>query len=402
MIMPTTLVGTDRRADVLHRRAISDEVIDHVVDGVPRYAEFERGDSETFVQSHSHPERWHRRLVSQSGGLIVNRWGIDSHMLPSYIRFDDPVITDYRMYRRDGSLRTSRYIYRSAGEMCDDGPKRIDVHPRARSVLASSPTPHIYFCLEGSLKADALLSSGRAAVSVPSVTLWEVPEEHLRPYLDLLRQAPEVFVVPDSDYLAMPGSWEEAGRAPEFINALVRHQTDRAVRWLREHGVRAVYLVPPYLSPDEALKRGVSDADRLKVGIDDHLAWGGDLRSWDSSSPTLGVHIWRPPEPEVPMWLPPHPAHVPRRDRDHRDRELLDWLMVNHGRFGVFSPGDATLDLRWSRDKVQDACRSLEARGSLRIWEGKPIVTANGAYVNKPHLFRILAPGLEQAEVRAA
>ena len=402
-VMPTSLLTVDRRAEVLHRRAISDPVIDHVTDDVPRYVEFEEGDWETFLSLHSHPETRYRRLVNQSGGLVVNRWDIDGSRLPSYIRFDIPVISDHRRRGPDGSPRTTNYVYPSRLAMGNDCAKRIDVHPLARPLLTSSPTPPIYLCLEGCLKADALLSSGQAAVSVPSVTMWKVSEGHLASYLELFRRAPGVFVVPDSDYLAKPCAPKGQDQELEVINSQVRYQTDRSIRWLRDNDVRATYLVPPYLDADEAFQMGISVAERWKVGIDDHLAWRGNLRRWDTLGNTQGVYIWEPPAPDVTAWLPPHPTLRPRRDRDRRDRQLLQWLIPHHGPFGVFSPKDATNDLRWSRDKIQDSSRSLQERGVLKVWSGKPILSDDGTYINKPHVYKTITPSLDRVlEFQAA
>jgi hypothetical protein len=380
---------------VLSPRAISEEIAYFTQGGRSRYASVESyADIKVF---HSHPKPHYGAQIAQSGGIVINRWDIEGNPLPSYLRYDE------KIWVRESNHKwhSTRYVQpkRSAygcphpDDVKCDCAKVIDVHPLAAPQLQQVPTPPIYFSLEGCLKADALLSAGRAAVSVPSVTM--VPREHLASYLGLFRQAPVVFVVPDSDYLPKPRSWKERDRQLEFINPDVRYQTDRAISWLREHDVRAAYLVPPYLSAGDALERGISRDGRLKVGIDDHLALRGNLRPWDGSNNTRGVHIWEPSAPDVTPWLPPHPALRPRRDRDYRDAQLLNWLIGHHGWCGLFFPGDAASDLGWPRDKVQDASRSLQERGVLKVWEGKPILTADGEYANKPHLYMTFQPRLE-------
>lgn len=254
---------------------------------------------------------------------------------------------------------------------------------RAYARLASSPSAlenreePIYFCIEGCLKADAVGGTDRLAIAVPSVTLWEADDEILEPWLPILRAAPLVYVIPDSDYgMKRRGS---PGREPIFINRNVRYQTDKCVRSLRrKRHVNAHYLVPPYLSWEEARRRRVS---RWKVGIDDHLRYGGNWEAWSADNP-LGVHAW--------VYRRRDFRRLPRRTREYepaviRDNSFLDWLEDTHGLVGSFSMQDAVEDLHWDRTTVWRAKRSCIQRGVLSVWDGKPLGEGNG---NNPHVFR--------------
>ncbi len=91
-------VTTNYRRNILRVRGVSDDLIDFWLDGVPRYSEFNQGDWGTFAAAHTHPRRWYKQFVNKSGGLIINRWSIDSSRLPSYIRFDTPQLSPHCTY----------------------------------------------------------------------------------------------------------------------------------------------------------------------------------------------------------------------------------------------------------------------------------------------------------------
>lgn len=122
--------------------------------------------------------------VAQSGGVVIRRFGVDGAKPRPYARLDKPVHMGARG-------RRTHYLYRPG-----DKRKHIDVHPLARERLASGEP--LFLCLEGSLKADSVLSSGGLSVSSTSVTTWECRD--LTKLLPALRKAQIVFVVPDSDY----------------------------------------------------------------------------------------------------------------------------------------------------------------------------------------------------------
>jgi len=383
-----------RAEAVLRARAISGEYGEYP----GRYVGFERGDCRTFLRAHSDPEPFHKGLVSQSGGYVVNRWDVSGERLPSYVRFDDkvPVYRCQRRHPHPGECRPkrrmTRYVYPGAAVLDGSSAKRIDTHPLVRERLVSvrRPLEPVYLCLEGCLKADALASFGKLAVSVPSVTLWRVSEEDLEPYLPILRSAPVVYLVPDSDYNRRP--WNRHDGCPLFVNANVHYQTDRAVAFYRAHGVRALFLVPPYLSRDLSRALGIGPGARFKQGIDDHLAHGGNLDRWDRGSNPLGVHAWEYGRP-VGLWLP----SLPRRRKDRaltRDTAFLVWLLETHGDVGLFEPGDAAEALGVSVKSVQRAWHSLEERGLLLVWPGATRASDGGFY-EAPHIFRYsVRPGL--------
>lgn len=381
----------DSRAErVLEARAVSGEY------AVGRYAGFERGDHRTFLRAHPRPEPFHKALVSQSGGYVVNRWDISGQPLLPYIRFDDRV-TVYKCSRRHPhpgkcrpKIHTTRYVYPGGRILAGSSAKRIDIHPLVRDRLRRSTEEPLYLCLEGCLKADSLASFGKLSLSVPSVTLWGVSEEDLGPYLPILRAAPVVYIVPDSDFNRRP--WDGPDGCPVFINANVHYQTDRAVAFYRAHGVRALFMVPPYLSRDRSRTLGIGPGTRFKQGIDDHLAHGGNLDRWDRESNPLGVHAWEYGRP-VGLWLP----SLPRQRKDRavtRDTAFLVWLLETHGEVGLFEPGDAAEALGVSVKSVQRAWHSLEERGLLRVWTGGPR-TSDAGFYEAPHTFRYsVRPGL--------
>jgi hypothetical protein len=187
----------------------------------------------------------------------------------------------------------SKYTQASKRTTARSG-KLIDVHPLLGERLQAGDEP-IYFCLEGCLKADAVAGTGGLSISVLSVTLWQADEEptHWALWLPILQRAPVVYVIPDSDYQPKP-AWGayEPGALPRYSKGgEVRYSTDRCVHWLRRyHSVNARFLVPPYLDRATAARSKVDN--RFKIGIDDHIALGGNLSKWDIHSNPRGVHSW--------------------------------------------------------------------------------------------------------------
>lgn len=374
------MLRDDQAKEVLETRALSPEVYRYKTDGVERYASV--GDLEELLERHSHPNpQFHGRLLQQSPGLVINRWDLDGNRLPSYLRFDRKIVTDAR---KPGHL--TRYVYAAKHERMPA--KVIDVHPLARPYVSSEPA-EIYLCLEGCLKADALLSQpereGKAVISVPSVTLWKVSRRRFAPYRRTLRRADKVWVVPDSDYL-LKGHSHRDGR-PLFINPQVRIQSDRAVSWLREQGINAEFCVPPYFSSELATEHGIGEEDRFKIGIDDLLQAGGNLRPWHARANPLGVHRFAHSAYEGSL-----PQLVRQRQgrADPRDEAFLRWLTKTHGTEGFFSPGEAARALDVDRNTIYNARKSLEERGCLSVWIGKPVfVEELDGWRSEHHLFRV-------------
>jgi Domain of unknown function (DUF3854) len=124
--------------------------------------------------------------------------------------------------------------------------KRLDVHPRTLRMLKDDPKLRVFFSIEGSIKADAILSQGEAALAVPSVAMWPAPE--LEGFVHEYLADRRVYVVPDADWAQKS---EVALQAFVCVGALRRFGADAAVA----------------SAPEES---------GLK-GVDDFLAAGGDI-----------------------------------------------------------------------------------------------------------------------------
>src|SRR5262249_5444907 len=83
---------------------------------------------------------------------------------------------------------------------------RLDMNPAA--VELARPASHLYFCLEGCIKADAILSAGGAVFSVPSVSMWDCDE--LPAFAAEYLQGVDVVIVCDADWVANPEVWKQA------------------------------------------------------------------------------------------------------------------------------------------------------------------------------------------------
>jgi hypothetical protein len=290
-----------------------------------------------------------------------------------YVRPDDAVLVR-------GHRKPSKYIQPSKKQFPGQS-RRFDVHPIVRDRLRDNCEQPVYLCLEGCLKADAVGGTGRLAISVPSVTLWRLEAEHLAPWLPALRQAPVVYVIPDSDYHPKRRGYIH-GEAPVFVNGgEVRFFTDRCAIFLRRHGVAVRYLVPPYLSAEEARAQGVGPAERWKIGIDDHIRMGRNWEPWSRGNPH-GLHDF---EYSRGAWL-----RLPAKTRtdkraEKRDRTLLEHLEQTRGPVGLFAVSDVAEELGWHRNTIRNAADSCVERGVLEVWDGSPLGEGQG---NKPHAFR--------------
>jgi hypothetical protein len=83
--------------------------------------------------------------------------------------------------------------------------KRLDMNPLSVDSLATAR--RVFFSIEGSIKGDAIVSAGfpshsEVAFSVPSVTMWRVPE--LEDFATKFLADTAVFVVPDADWADNP------------------------------------------------------------------------------------------------------------------------------------------------------------------------------------------------------
>jgi len=124
--------------------------------------------------------------------------------------------------------------------------KRLDVHPRSWRMMQDDPDRRVFFSIEGTIKADAILSKDEATIAVPSVAMWTA--EELEGFTKETLAGRRVYVVPDADWLWKP---EVALQAFTCADALNRF------------GAKAVVAAAP---EESGLK-----------GVDDFLAAGGEI-----------------------------------------------------------------------------------------------------------------------------
>jgi hypothetical protein len=163
--------------------------------------------------------------------------------------------------------------------------RRIDLHPMAVLPLIQSPV--VFFVIEGCFKADAILSAGHAAFSVPAVGQWGCPE--LKDFAVEYLLDKTVVIVPDAD-------WRD--------NKLVINQAILCQTQLMRLGVDSVYVA----APPGPLK-----------GVDDFLGAGGDLND-------LIVVSHDPPAEHIEEWVA---SHSRRRDQARRN----EWLVFSLSMF---------------------------------------------------------------------
>lgn len=209
---------------LLHDRGISDEVIDGAV-GVCRYASYRRGDDESLLRwaPQYQGQRWLKSIVKSSHGLIIIRrelvaatWDRDLRMAVFHQHLTPQIRPDRPPFEE------AKYLFPR-----DFAAKEIDIHPMAKRMMKAGNRPH-YFCLEGSLNADAVVSRKMPAYSVPGVGMWDA--DNLHDYIPHMRKAPAVYVVSDND-------WRQ--------NTHVARQVRNCVEALGEKGVTAMPVAPP-------------------------------------------------------------------------------------------------------------------------------------------------------------
>jgi hypothetical protein len=175
-----------------------------------------------------------------SPALGIPRFGVDGKLLPMQIRPDKP--------REDEHGKPAKYE-------CPAGkPMRLDVHPRTLQVL-NDPAVPLVIC-ESILKADSVLGTGHHAIGMVGVWGWwgEGPagSRLAVPCWDCIALADrQIFVAADSDVTS---------------NHMVALAYTRLVRYLDRRDAK-VRLVAPLPTPEG------------KVGVDDFLAKGGDLKA---------------------------------------------------------------------------------------------------------------------------
>lgn len=324
---------TDEHRDKLRTKGVSDEVLDGAT-RQPRYVSYEGRDRATVnaFAPHWSPERippasrpWASRVINETSGIVIVRRGLTDMTYEKELRFlaghgpfleREPLVAQLRPDKpvHQGKCRagktgshehcdTNKYLFPKA-EWFPDGkfPMMIDVHPMARKPLKSGRGP-VYFCLEGSINADAVLSHGEVAVSVPGVTMWRAKN---LPEIAKQLEGREVYVVSDSDWQANGNVYREAKACTER---------------LRELGALAFHAAP------------LLDNSDPKKGVGDMLADGGCLDDLEI--------VVTPPRQYVRLQALVV-ANVPRR---HRAKALE--LVRLYGDELVFpTPQDKTLQRR--------------------------------------------------------
>jgi hypothetical protein len=364
-------ISRDRRQRVLHSRAISDGVIDGA-EVSPRYAEFEKGDSDALIRRWLRPERFYRGedlqnkerflkgVATQTGGLVIVRRDLSprNEVPVAHIRLDNAVST--------GPSESTRYLTVSEETA---GYRDFDVHPMAQPGLLEGGGD-VWLAMEGSLKGDAIQSTGRCAVSIRSIWFWHEGRvtgtrgvrsswsEHV-PYL---RHAGRVFLVPDSDWAT---------------NDHVRLAAFRLGRSLLAEKVRVELWVPPsaehvksFMEQQRARQtnqRVRSYLKRSKVGVDDYLAAGGEL----DEDGALPVH---PPELQAKV--------------TKSQKHLLRLLAEEYGWWGLVRTEKLAARLDVDPRTVRRAWRSLEDQHILRYLQGLPYETSDGYYRPEAAFYR--------------
>jgi hypothetical protein len=163
--------------------------------------------------------------------------------------------------KKPGTIIRGEHVHTTRGKDGRDSPeKRLDMNPLAALLLPDAR--QVFFSIEGSIKADALLSKGTCAFAVPSVTMWSALEldEFARKHL----AGKVVYVVPDQDWVDNP---------------MVSTQAFLCTDYFKQRGVEAYVAASP--GPEK--------------GVDDFLAGGGrvqDLFTQDRALPQT-FDYWR-------------------------------------------------------------------------------------------------------------
>lgn len=350
------------RSEILRTRAISDDVIDAVPD---RYLSFEAGDWEKFFRLMRFDTRrwpktkvsaWKGKVTASGGGVVIKRFDVKGAAVPPpYARLEhDVLFGDPKK-----GARPIHYAYRP-----DYSPKHLDVHP-AQPEYAAGPhdlleAQDVYFCLEGSLKADAVLSTDHTVFSSTSVTTWE--SKDLKGVLPLLKGARTVYVVCDSDFIASE-HFEDPRTGIRYFNPTVYYFTRLAAQWLSTRGVNAKIAYPWTTET----RNGKID----KLGVDDYLMRNyrlEDLTVEDAFPPDSSEYF------SSALKLTP------------MERRLLDWLLSRQGIRGAFRPHYVADRIGVDRTTIWRSCKRFEELGFMRVWEGKAFETDDG-YRTRPHMY---------------
>jgi hypothetical protein len=318
-------------------------VTQRVADG-GRYLSYTPDDLEELMRRFpfgSHQAKSSRvRAVKSGPGMVIVRegWSRPEWLAGTLIELPQPA----SQLRPDERLPERRYVDLA-------GPaKAIDIHPRAltemkkRDTLSKYPS---FFCLEGTMKADAALSIGWQAMDVTSVTTWESPDcwRRIGPKL---KDSPILFVVTDSDWSVNPSVWNQAVRC---------------VEWLRDNfGIRAVHVAPRH-------------DQRCKTGLDDAIA----SKTWAPLTDILVV-------PRLPEYAP--------TTLSESARTLFTWLLAWRRSTVWAYPAVIARETGLSRGQVRHATEDLELEDLVHVDHGLRYLDENERWGANANVYRITCP----------
>lgn len=302
-------------------------------------------------QRHVHSAVAMRKHIEKTKGLTnphcgVNREDVHEHwheakyLFPPSPRFSKTVT----WIDKDGISQSRTYRVK---DPTTNYAKRLDVHPHAIPLIRERQ--RVFFVIEGCLKADAILSQGEAAFSVPSVTLWDAPE--LAAFATEYLLGKFIVIVPDAD-------WQR--------NGAVITQALLARTFLRRLGMEAVVAAPPV----DSGHKGVDDFLAGGGAVDDLIVLGREKPDGLVGFPTLTRYTHEPIlMGHLPSWVKESLlSREPRRlDGIRRIVRTLDGLAEHVDSDGIFNGTLAKLakviDLH--PKQVERAIKDLQA---VRHW----------------------------------
>jgi hypothetical protein len=297
---------------------------------------------------------------------VVSGWGNPRRRKESTRRLCMAPKPHHHVHGCGAEFKYTKYVF-PAGK---GKAKRIDAHPWVRDLWMD--TGSIFFELEGVLKADALLSRGYVALSVPSVTLWDGPDLDL--ILPVLAERDAVFFFTDSDWYTGKGS------------LAVCKQGRRCFRRMRAAGVNAFWAAPPQPAPREK-----------RLGLDDYLGRGGSLGE------CVVIEV-RDEEADLSPWFPDGNANSKRTDM-----QVLRWLRYHCTPRGdvAAQAAEITRDTGIPKRTVNDSLARLKDRRELVTIAKAPeswFIVSENRWDNTPTewliLDRALIPAFEEGPLQ--
>lgn len=179
------------------------------------------------------------------------KWYLHTHSADETVRAEHQA-ADAVCYVDHRHANAKKYTF----PMGEGNAARLDVHPRALKMFKRGRIPFAFYAIEGVLKADAILSAGSPAFSVPGVTLWYDARQEFAEFARRYLHGVTLFVLTDSD-------WHNPNVVFNGLLCMDSLMGSRA-----ETGIRTVWAArPPIVSGGP------------KTGVDDFLAAGRSV--WD-------------------------------------------------------------------------------------------------------------------------